>query len=157
MDFQRVVEEQLRKAREEGKFDNLRGHGQPLRLDENPFEDPTWQMANEMLKKNGFRPVWLEEDMANQRELEQARRDLVRSREWHSTALQALGDRRDAAAIERRVMAQREWQLAQDRFRARLAAINKSIFNYNLKVPSTRLQRLKLDIEAELTRLSAGA
>ena len=43
MDFQRVIEEQLRKAREEGKFDHLRGHGQPLRLDENPFEDPTWQ------------------------------------------------------------------------------------------------------------------
>ena len=33
-----------------------------------------------------------------------------------------------------------EWRLAQDRFRARLAAINKAIFNYNLKVPSTLTQ-----------------
>jgi len=153
MDFQRIVEEQLRKAREDGKFDNLRGHGQPLRLDENPFEDPAWQMANDMLKKNGFRPEWLEEDLANRHELEEARRALARSRDWQAAALKALGERRDAAAIEQRVMVQTEWQLAQDRFRASLRAINKSIFNYNLKVPTTHLQRLSLDIEAELKKL----
>ena len=53
MNFDRVIEEQLRKAREDGKFDNLRGHGQPLPNDDNPFEDPAWQMANDVLKKNG--------------------------------------------------------------------------------------------------------
>src|SRR5213595_1709978 len=96
MDFQRIVEEQLRKAREEGKFDNLRGHGQPLRLDENPFEDPTWQMANDMLKKNGFRPEWLEDDIANRQELENARQALTRSRDWQAAELAALGEQRDA-------------------------------------------------------------
>jgi len=153
MDVQRIVEEQLRKAREEGKFDNLRGHGQPLKLDENPFEDPAWQMANDMLKKNGFRPEWLEEDVAMRAELDGARQALVRSRDWRAAELQALGDRREAAAIEQRVMVQTEWQLAQDRFRASLRAINKSIFTYNLKVPTTHLQRLSLDIEAELKKL----
>jgi DnaJ family protein C protein 28 len=153
MDFQRIVEEQLRKAREDGKFDNLRGHGQPLRLDENPFEDPAWQMANDMLKKNGFRQEWLEEDIANRQELDEARRALMRSRDWQAAALETLGDRQDAASIERRVRVRDEWQLAQERFRARLGTINKSIFNYNLKVPSTRLQRLSLDIEAELKKL----
>ena len=153
MDFQRIVEEQLRKAREDGKFDNLRGHGQPLRLDENPFEDPAWQMANEMLKKNSFRPVWLEDDLTNRQELDDARRALTRSRDWQAAELDSLADRRDAASIERRVLVQNEWRLAQDRFRARLTAINKSIFNYNLKVPTTHLQRLSLDIEAELKKL----
>ena len=153
MDVQRIVEEQLRKAREEGKFDNLRGHGQPLKLDENPFEDPAWQMANDMLKKNGFRPEWLEEDVAMRAELEGARQALARSRDWRAAALQALGDRREAAAIERRVLVENEWRLAQERFRARLGALNKAIFNYNLKVPSTRLQRLNLDIEAELRKV----
>ena len=100
MDFQRIVEEQLRKAREDGKFDNLRGHGQPLRLDENPFEDPAWQMANDMLKKNGFRPEWLEDDIANRQELDAARRALTRSRDWQAAELETLGDRRDAASIE---------------------------------------------------------
>ena len=153
MDVQRIVEEQLRKAREDGKFDHLRGHGQPLRLDENPFEDPAWQMANDMLKKNGFRPEWLEEDLAMRAELEDARQALVRSRNWRAAELQAVGDRREAQAIERRVMVENEWRLAQERFRARLSALNKAIFNYNLKVPSTRLQRLNLDIEAELQKL----
>lgn len=153
MDVQRIVEEQLRKAREEGKFDNLRGHGQPLRLDENPFEDPAWQMANDMLKKNGFRPEWLEEDVSIRAETAEARQALIRSRDWRTAELQALGERHDAVAIERRELIEYEWRLAQDRFRARLAAINKAIFNYNLKAPSTRLQRLKLDIEAELNKL----
>jgi hypothetical protein len=155
MDVERIVEEQLRKARDEGKFDHLRGHGQPLRLDENPFEDPAMQMANDMLKKNGFRPEWLEEDASIREQTAEARQALVRSRDWRADELQALGARRDAAAIERRELVEYEWRLAQERCRAKLAAINKAIFNYNLKTPSTRLQRLSLDIEAELKKLIA--
>jgi DnaJ family protein C protein 28 len=153
MDLQQIVEEQLRQAREDGKFDNLRGHGQPLRLDENPFEDPAWQMANDLLKKNGFRPEWLEEDIALRGELDEARQSLAGSRDWRAAELKTLGDRRDAAAIERRVLVDHEWRLSQDRFRAKLGALNKSIFTYNLKVPSTRLHRLSLDVEAELKKL----
>ena len=153
MDVQRIVEEQLRKAREDGKFDHLPGHGQPLRLDENPFEDPAWQLANDMLKKNGFRPEWLEEDVAMRAELEDARQGLARSRAWRTAELEAVGHRCAAADIERRVRAESEWRLAQERFRTRLGALNKAIFNYNLKVPSTRLQWLNLDIEAELQKL----
>jgi DnaJ family protein C protein 28 len=153
MDFQRIVEEQLRKARAEGKFDKLSGHGQPLRLDENPFEDPAWQMANDMLKKNGFRPVWLEEEVANRERMAAARQALVRARDWRAAELQAVADRRDAGAIEWRVLVEDDWRLAQQRFRTRLGEINKAIFNYNLKAPSTQLQRLTLDIEAELQKL----
>jgi hypothetical protein len=110
-------------------------------------------MANDMLKKNGFRPEWLEEDVAMRAELDGARQALARSRDWRAAELRGLGDRREAAAIEQRVLVAHEWRLAQERFRARLAALNKAIFNYNLKVPSTRLQRLNLDIEAELQKL----
>src|SRR5258706_12557759 len=120
MNFDRFVEEQLRKAREEGKFDNLRGHGEPLCTDENPFEDPTWRMANDMLKKNGFRPDWLEDDVAIRAQVAQARQALARSRDWRAAQLQALGDRRDAAAIEQRLFVDHEWRLAQDRFRSKL-------------------------------------
>ena len=153
MNFDRVIEEQLRKAREEGKFDNLRGHGQPLPNDDNPFEDPAWQMANDMLKKNGFRPEWLEEDVAVREQVEQARRALARSRDWRAGELRALGDRRDAAAIERRERVEYEWRLAQERFRSRLAEVNKAIFRLNLKVPAMRLQRLKFNVEQELEKL----
>ena len=153
MNFDRFVEEQLRKAREEGKFDNLRGHGEPLRTDENPFEDPAWRMANDMLKKNGFRPDWLEDDVAIRDQAARARDALVRSRDWRADKLQALGERRDAAAIEQRLFVDDEWRLAQARFRAKLADLNKAIFTLNLKVPAASLQRLKFDIEQELRKL----
>lgn len=155
MNFDRVIEEQLRKAREEGKFDNLRGHGQPLSLDSNPFEDPAWQLANDMLKKNGFRPDWLEDDVSIRDQVAQARLAVLRAREWRASELAALAGKTGAAAIEQRLRVEQEWEQAQARFRTRLGEINKQIFTLNLKVPSTRLQRLTLDVEAEL-RKTAG-
>jgi DnaJ family protein C protein 28 len=156
MSFDRVIEEQIRRAQEEGKFDDLPGKGQPLKLDENPFEDPAWAMANQMLKNQGFRPEWLEADLALRQELEQARRDLRRTRDWRVAQLQALAGRPDASAAEPRQWVADEWSLAQTRFRARLQQINQSIFSLNLKVPSTRFQRLRLDVETELARIVEG-
>src|SRR5215207_2135723 len=157
MDFDRVIEAQIRKAQEEGKFDNLRGHGEPLRLDDNPFEDPAWQLANDLLKKNDLRPVWLEDDVSIRDQVAQARLAVLRARDWRVTELAALAGKNDAASIERRLRVADEWEHAQARFRTRLGEINKQIFNLNLKVPNTRLQRLKLDVEAELEKAAGRA
>jgi hypothetical protein len=156
VNFDRLIEEQLRKAREEGKFDNLRGHGQPLNLNENPFEDPTWQLANDMLKRNGFRPEWLEDEVAIREQLDAAQRALRRSCQWRLRELATLTGQSDTHALRQRHWVEREWALAQDRFRERLTDLNKAIFSLNLKAPSTRFQRAKLDIEAELTKVVAG-
>jgi DnaJ homolog subfamily C member 28 len=156
MEFDRVIEKLIRKAQEEGKFDNLRGTGKPLNLDENPFEDPAASLANQMLKDQGFRPEWLEEDLSLRQELSDARRGLVRARDWRAGQLAALGARQDGPAIQQRVLVAHEWALAQDRFRRKLAEINKTIFVLNLKVPNTRFQRLKLNVDDELQRLLDG-
>lgn len=153
MDFDRLIEEQLRQAREAGKFDNLRGHGQPLNLSENPFEDPTWQLANDMLKRNGFRPEWLEDELGIRQQLADAQQALRRSHAGRQAELAALAGRTDARAIEQRHWVEQAWSLAQGRFRARLADVNRAIFHLNLKAPSTRFQRLKLDVDAELAKL----
>ena len=42
------IEEQIRRAIQEGKFDDLPGKGKPLKLDENPFEESEWRMANKI-------------------------------------------------------------------------------------------------------------
>ena len=157
MDFDRVIEAQIRKAQEEGKFDNLRGHGEPLRLDDNPFEDPAWQLANDLLKKNDLRPAWLEDDVSIRDQVAQARLAVLRARDWRETELASLAGKTDAASIERRLRVADEWEHAQARFRTRLDEINKQIFNLNLKVPNTRLQRLKLDVEAELEKAAGRA
>lgn len=156
MDFDRIIEKLIRAAQEEGKFDNLRGTGKPLQLDDNPFEDPASAMVNRMLKEEGFRPDWLEDDVALRQELREARRALVRSRDWRAEQLATFGTRTDAQAIQQRALVAHEWGLAQERFRRKLAEINKTIFVLNLKVPNTRFQRVKLNIEAELQRLEAG-
>jgi DnaJ homolog subfamily C member 28 len=156
MEFDRIIEKLIRKAQEEGKFDNLRGAGKPLQLDDNPFEDPAAAMVNRMLKEEGFRPDWLEDDVTLRQELRDARRSLVRSRDWRAEQLVALGDRQDVKAIQQRTLVAHEWGLAQERFRRKLAEINRTIFVLNLKVPNTRFQRVKVNIEEEIQRLAAG-
>ena len=40
------IEEIIRRAIQEGKFDDLPGKGEPLQLDDNPHEDPEWRAAH---------------------------------------------------------------------------------------------------------------
>ncbi|MDD3365391.1 MAG: DUF1992 domain-containing protein [Syntrophomonas sp.] len=50
----------MKKAMEQGEFDNLEGAGKPLYLEENPYEQSEWHMAHKVLKDNGFAPYWIE-------------------------------------------------------------------------------------------------
>jgi Domain of unknown function (DUF1992) len=56
-----IAERKIREAMEEGAFDHLKGTGQPLDSQENPFEDPSLRMAHRLLRNNGFAPAWIEE------------------------------------------------------------------------------------------------
>src|SRR5574341_217301 len=121
MNWDRIIEQKSREAQEEGKFDNLSGKGRPLNLDENPFEDPAWRMANELLKEQGFRPDWLEEDVTLREKLAQARAALARTRDWRTEQLAALGARGDPEAIRQRGWIASEWDRAAERFHKSLA------------------------------------
>lgn len=153
MRWDRIVESKIRAAQAEGKFNNLRGQGQPLRLDENPFENPEWEMANDLLKQGGFRPDWLEQDLELQKDFARARENLQRSYRWRNETLAGLGERRDLEAQQHWSYAAEEWARAQARFRASVAQINKGILSLNLKVPLERFQRRKVNAEEELERL----
>jgi DnaJ family protein C protein 28 len=109
MNWDLIIEQKIRDAQAEGKFDNLSGKGRPLNLDENPFEDPAWTMANDLLKANGFRPDWLEDDVALREKLAGARQALARTRDWRTSELEALGARDDAAAIQQRLWITEAW------------------------------------------------
>lgn len=153
--WDKIIEEKIRAAQEEGKFDNLKGHGQPLPLDDNPFADPALQMAHTLLKDNGFRPDWLEDDVQLRAKLQQARTNLARAVEWRAAELALLGARADAAATDKRAFINSEWLRAVAQFRDAITAINRGIAQLNLKVPSPRFQRLKVDAEAELAQVVA--
>jgi DnaJ-like protein len=56
-----IAERKIREAMAEGAFDHLEGTGEPLDLQEDPFEDRSLRMAHRLLKNNGFAPAWIEE------------------------------------------------------------------------------------------------
>jgi DnaJ homolog subfamily C member 28 len=138
-----TIEEQIRKAMEEGKFDDLSGRGKPLQLDENPYEDPDWRLANHILQTGGFKPPWLESRREIEGELEAARLNLLRASSWRRSAL---------AGNQSPVFVEAEWARAQSMFREKISVLNKRIFDYNLQAPSDHFQILTINIDRELER-----
>ncbi len=122
-----LMDEIIRKAREEGHFDNLPGAGKPLNLDDNPHEDPAMRLANHILHNGGFVWPWLEERQELEADLQSAREALAR-------------EPRSARAVET--------------FRLAVAALNRRILAHNLKVPSPAFQRAVLNADAEINRLT---
>jgi DnaJ family protein C protein 28 len=141
------IEDHLRKAFEEGKFDDLPGKGKPIRWDDNPFVESDWQMAFHMLREAGFALPWMETRKEIETQLEAARASLKRAWDWKASAT-ASG--RSPAFVED------EWLRALRTFREQITEINQRIFNYNLEVPLPRFQRRPVDAEAEVRAATQG-
>ncbi|HSF83493.1 MAG TPA: DnaJ family domain-containing protein [Anaerolineales bacterium] len=135
------IEEHIRRAIEEGKFENLPGKGKPLHLDENPFEDPDWRMANRVLRNAGFTLPFLEVRREIENTLAAARHDLKRSWDWRN---HALGGGIESAEFKD------QWNRSVEKFREQIALINKQIASYNLQTPSDRFQLPPINVEREL-------
>lgn len=137
------VDDAIRKAMEEGKFDDLPGKGKPLNLDENPLEDPEWRMAYRLLRSNGYLLPWIEMRQEIEKDLAEARQALYR------------------AFLERQAESKQPetgpaWRRALEAFRTRVDELNSRIRSYNLQVPSERFQRLPIQAENEITGLSTA-
>jgi DnaJ family protein C protein 28 len=126
--FDRIVEERIRAALEEGKFENLPGKGKPLKMDDNPYEAEEWRTAHTLLRKNGFSLPWLELKKEIEQEIQQARR-----------RLRAARHRQDS-----------DWQAQMEQFSKVIAAINRKILDYNLQAPSAQFHRRVLDPAQEV-------
>ncbi len=129
-DFGRISEERIRKAQEEGKFDQLPGRGKPLKLDENPFEPEELRTAFHLLKQNDFTLPWIAAWQDIERALEAAR---TRLREAHQRQSSGLA-----------------WDAARAEFAAEVTRLNGLILEYNLSVPSTVFQKPSLSLEREI-------
>jgi len=135
------IEDQIRRAMEEGRFENLSGQGHPLNLEENPFEDPEWRLANHILRNAGFSLPWIERRREVEADIESARVALAQA--WASCQTSEMNP----------TLAQERWKQDQAVFRDAIAEINRRIFSYNLEVPSLQLQRMPLEPEKEITRI----
>ncbi|HHY88356.1 MAG TPA: DUF1992 domain-containing protein [Chloroflexi bacterium] len=127
--FERIAEDKIRRAQQEGKFDALPGAGKPLLIEENPYEPEGAGPAYRLLKNNGFTLPWIEEGLEIERELEEARRQL-----------------RQAGAGED----------ARRAFEERIAGLNRRILGYNLRVPAPVFQRQLLDAPDEIRKALQG-
>src|SRR5438105_12091263 len=116
--FRLIADRKIQQAMEEGAFENLSGRGQPLPLEDEPYEDPSLRMAHRLLRNNGFAPAWIEEARDLEHAIEGARREL-------------------AGAIA--------MQEALDRFRRQIAEINRRILAHNLKTPSMQFHMRPVD------------
>jgi DnaJ homolog subfamily C member 28 len=134
------TDEQIRRAMQEGQFEELPGRGRPLQLDEDPFEDPDWRLAHHMLRSAGYSLPWIE-----------TRREIEADLAAHRLEIQRAWERLQSAAVDSDLTSQR-WDQAQVNFREAIAELNKRILSYNLEAPSMQLQLQPTNPDREIKR-----
>jgi DnaJ family protein C protein 28 len=127
--FGKSADEIIRRAIQDGAFENLPGKGKPLNLDDNPYEPEEWRTAYRMLRSNGYSLPWLE----LRKEIEEA-------------VDRACNDARSAWQSG----SEEFWNRQKSVFQQRIEALNQRIFQYNLQTPSPVFHRKPLDFSREL-------
>jgi DnaJ homolog subfamily C member 28 len=127
-----ISNERIRAAMEEGKFDNLPGMGKPLNLDDHPYEPEDMRMANNLLRSNNFTLDWIEIGKEIEASLEKARRSYISKKSFSE-------------------------EQARTEFSNAIAALNRQILDYNLRVPSAVFQRPILDLQIEINLIQSNA
>lgn len=60
LNFQKIAENRIKEAMEQGEFDNVKGKGKPLVFEDDSFIPPDLRLAYKMLKNAGFVPPELQ-------------------------------------------------------------------------------------------------
>ena len=131
--WESIVERQIREAMEEGRFDELPYHGEPLPVDDDSSAGER-ALGFRVLRNAGAAPPWIEAD----KEV----RALLADRDALLARAAAAGD------------------LARPRLRRELEGIvagaNRAIERLNSEAPSERQHRRSLDLDQELSRLEVA-
>jgi hypothetical protein len=143
-DWRGIAEERIQEAQREGAFENLKGKGQPLRLEHNIYAGDR-ALAYSLLKSNAVAPPEIERGQEIDAELARVE-DMLAQLRHQRDALRVRTGR--AFASERR---------AYDLVRAKTAAryaealrgLNSRILSLNIIAPPSLHRRL-IDIEARL-------
>jgi DnaJ homolog subfamily C member 28 len=150
------IDGQIQEAAARGAFEDLPGRGRPLDLSSNPYALDQ-ELAFKILKDAGCAPEWIELDKAIRNRVERARLSLSRSRAWRDIRLAELGGQTDSWANTERARIMAAWREAIAAFEREIDGANHQIRELNLKVPSSRFQRSRLDALQELARMEEAA
>ena len=135
--WRNLVEQRIQDGIERGLFDNLKGAGKPLKLDDDAFVPEDMRMAFRLLRTNGLAPLWVELN-------KEIRDDLARLERFRAH----VHDRRNQTnhiQLE---------HLRQD-YAGRISEINGKILNYNILAPSSRVHFATLILDDELAKFDA--
>jgi DnaJ family protein C protein 28 len=135
------IDEQIREAQEQGKFENLSGYGKPLNLDNNPYSgDKT--LGYNLLKSNGYAPPEIE--LANEisKELADAEKKLEKLRQRG----EAMRTRRIAPFPSERRAYNTAVEKAVAEYDRKLRELNRKILTLNLSAPSA-MHRPMIEVE----------
>jgi len=144
-----LVENQILKAQQEGKFDNLPGAGKPLNLEENPFEPADMRLAFKILKDHDFAPHWIELGKEIDADWERFWADVDYFRRY---TLMMNDLSADSPAYKRYL---RKKESFYYECRLSLEKISKKILDYNLHCPTYTLGRSNIVIEEEMAKVTA--
>lgn len=145
-EFSNVVSKRIEEAMRRGEFENLRGQGKPMPIDNEPFVPEERQLVNRILKNNDLTPDWIAD-----------RKELFRGLEAWRTELQRIASEAQNAWLtattdERRAQVQQKWDVWVGRWEGEIAELNKRIGLFNLKQPIRHLEVYKLLLDEELQK-----
>ncbi len=143
-DWRGLAEERIQEAARNGAFADLRGEGQPLRLDRNIYAGDR-ALAYDLLANNQMAPPEIERGKEIDAELRRAEEMLATLR--HRRAALGIGDPHASASDRRAYNLLRD--NAEQRYGAVLRATNSRILSLNIIAPAA-LHRRPIDVEARL-------
>jgi DnaJ homolog subfamily C member 28 len=147
-DWGSYIDRQIRKAMEEGDFDNLPGQGKPLNLEENEHAPNDMRLAFKILQDNDLAPDWIMQGQDIDTKIDDLLNRLRRAAKAYQVAMAAPN-----ATANTRANAALSWQTVQAKMMASGAKLNQEIAVYNLKVPNGVTHKLALNIQREINRL----
>ena len=133
--FNDYIEEQIRAAEERGEFRNLRGLGQPLNFDVNPYAGEN-ALGYSLLKNNGYAPAEIE--LA--REIRQEQECLDAQRASLSRRGRELRHRQIPPFASEKRAYNNAINKALTEYEAKLSELNRKILTLNLTTPASMHQ-----------------
>ncbi|NDJ61593.1 MAG: DUF1992 domain-containing protein [Chloroflexi bacterium] len=144
-------DDSIRRAMDSGAFDNLPGAGKPLNLDKNPHAPDEWELAYKIMKDNDFAPEWIELGKQLRAEEDALRKAVRRAVGGYRQALAAAVT--SPSPERQRAQAEADWARVCADLGQQVAAHNKKLLSFNLKVPPGIEQRALLSLDRELRKL----
>ena len=141
------VEEQIRRAIQDGKFTDLTGKCNPLSIEENPYASPDWRLAYHVLHSSGYSIPWIEQRREIEQQIEQLLYTLHRAVIWcNSENASKLSESYKEA----------EFQRALEAFVEGSQEINKRIRDFNLQAPAPEFHLPIIQPQREIERLTSA-